>query len=138
MHLWTSIRVALSIAASLGVSACDRDIPQTIVGTLASHEGPVAHQTLRLYASYPECDGTFLESTTDDAGRFRFTTRSTRGGMSVVTQSIALCTEVAGTWSPVWATVTGGGARTVNLTCMPRIPDDPFVKFCEVKADYSE
>ena len=93
---------------------------------------------LRLYASYPNCEGEYIETETDDDGSFIFHTESTRGGLSVVTQSIALCVKEEGSWRPLWATITGGGAPTIKMTCQPVESDDPFEEFCDIESDYSD
>jgi hypothetical protein len=112
--------LALAIGMSLLLGACDKQVQQTITGTLASSTGPTANMHLRLYESFKTCEGTFVEGRTDAQGAFKFRTVSTRGGISVVTQPIALCVEESGRWSPLWSTVTGGGAESMVLTCGPQ------------------
>jgi hypothetical protein len=136
MRLRNSSFVAAGIVLFCGIAACNKTIPQTVTGTLSSNEGPVSNQTVRLYASHPGCEGEFVESKTDSSGVFRFATQSIRGGLAVVTQPIALCVENSGAWVPLWATIIGGGAHSLQLTCKPRTKEDPFVEFCEIKANY--
>lgn len=130
------VRLCFLPGLLLGVVACDTQVPQVITGTLSLSEGPVANRTIRLYASYPLCQEAFVETRTDASGAFRFQTQSTKGGLSVVTQSIALCIERSGSWTPIWATILGGGAHRIDLTCKPVVGDEPFAEFCEVKARY--
>lgn len=136
MHLKGSACVVSALGLLFGVAACDQDLPQVVTGTLHTTEGAWANQSLRLYASHPACDGAFVETRTDGNGAFRFATETTKGGLSVVTQSIALCIQKSGAWVPLWATIIGGGAKSMTLTCRPRTGNDPFVEFCEVNADY--
>ena len=117
------------LCASL-VSGCDTQVAQVISGTLTSESGPVANSTLRLYDSFRTCEGAFVEGNTDQHGKFRFTTVSTKGGISVVTQSIALCSEQSGKWIPLWSTITGGGSEAIGLECKPRDSQDD--EFCDM------
>lgn len=103
----------------LALGGCDKQVPQEITGTLVLATGPASETRLRLYESFEECSGNYIETRTDAAGAFKFNTESTRGGISVVTQTIALCTEDAGTWQPLWSIVTEGGAPEIVLTCKP-------------------
>jgi len=129
--------VVSALGLLFGVAACDQVLPQALTGTLHTTDGAWANQPLRLYASYPACDGAFVETRTDGNGAFRFATETTKGGLSVVTQSIALCVQKSGAWVPLWATIIGGGAKSITLTCRPPTGNDPFAEFCEVNADYS-
>ena len=85
---------------------------------------------------HPDCEGKFAEAQTDAGGRFTFRTESTRGGASVVVQPMALCVEQSGNWTPLWATIIGGGANRITLTCRPHDVEDPFDDFCRVDAQY--
>lgn len=110
--------MALSAACfAVSLSGCDKQIPQRVTGTLVGPSGPVSNVELRLYPSYQECSGTFIEAKTDDRGAFTFLTQSTQGGLSVVVQELALCTKDARGWAPLWSIITGGGATLVKLTC---------------------
>jgi hypothetical protein len=135
MHLRSSV-AALIVVACAGLSGCDEQIPQLVTGSLSLKEGPVANRALRLYASHPNCEGTFAEARTDANGRFNFRTESTRGGVSVVVQPMALCVEHSGRWTPLWATLIGGGANRITLMCRPHDTNDPFDQFCVVDAQY--
>ena len=108
-----------------------------ISGTLSMDGTPSANVELRLYASYPECEGVYIQSKTDSNGSFLFRTESTKGGISEVTQLIALCVEKDGSWRPLWAPIIGGGASSIKMTCKPEKRDDPFDKFCTLDVDYS-
>ena len=122
MHLRHSLAVWGIVACV--VSGCDKQIPQTVVGTINTAAGPASNIAVRLYPSFRTCEGQFLEGRTDASGRFSFFTESTRGGLSVVVQHLALCTEVAGKWQPLWSIVTGGGATRVVLNCQPQKNDE--------------
>ena len=135
MHLRNSI-AALALSGSAALSGCDEQVPQLVTGSLLLKEGIAANRAIRLYASYPNCDGAFVESRTDAEGRFNLRTESTRGGVSVVTQPMALCVEQSGKWAPVWSTIMGGGAKRVTLTCRPHDTKDPFDEYCKVHAQY--
>jgi hypothetical protein len=135
MHLKGSV-AALTVGVCAGLSGCDEQVPQLVTGSLSLKEGIAANRTLRLYASHPNCEGTFAESRTDAAGHFSFRIESTRGGVSVVTQPMTLCVEQSGKWTPLWATIIGGGAKRITLTCRPHDPKDPFDEFCQVDAQY--
>ena len=126
----------VGIVLCCGITACDKTIPQTFTGVLSSNSAPESNLSIRLYASHKKCEGEFLESKTDSSGVFSFSTHSVRGGLAVVTQSIALCVEKSGSWVPLWSTITGGGAHSLQLNCKPRPKEDPFVEFCEIKANY--
>jgi len=136
MHLKGSACVLSALGLLFGIAACDQQLPQVVTGSLRTADRAWATQSLRLYASHPACDGAFVETRTDANGTFRFTTETTMGGLSVVTQPIALCVEKSGAWVPLWATIIGGGAKSITLTCQPRTGNDPFVEFCELNADY--
>ncbi len=99
--------------------ACDTQVPQTINVRVSSDLGPITDMPLRLYESFRACEGTFVEGHTDEKGAFRFDTVTTRGGIAEVTQSIALCAEKSGRWEPLWSTITGGGAESMDLECGP-------------------
>jgi hypothetical protein len=124
------------IVLCCSIAACNKTIPQTVSGVLSSNGGPESNLPLRLHASHKKCEGKFVESKTDSSGVFRFSTHSVRGGLAVVTQQIALCVEKPGAWVPLWSTIIGGGAHSLQLNCKPRLKEDPFVEFCEVKANY--
>ena len=130
--------VVPTILVALAIVACDKQVPQVITGTLALGEFPSGNMKLRLYASYPDCEGEYIETQTDKDGSFDFHTESTRGGLSVVTQSIALCVEEDGAWHPLWATITAGGAPSIRMKCQPVESDDPFEEFCDIETDYSD
>lgn len=119
---------ALSFAVVL--TGCDKQVPQEITGSISLGSGPMADTKLRLYASEKSCEGEYVESTTDTNGAFRFETESTRGGVGVVTQSIAICAEQSGDWKPLWSIVTGGGAPRIILTCKPTASEDE--EFCDI------
>ena len=135
MHLKHRAATVVGVSLLVGLLSCDKQIPQRIIGTLSSNNGPSANVALRLYPSFRKCDGKFSESQTDSKGAFQFGTESTRGGVDVVVQEIALCAEQTGTWVPLWSTVIGGGAVQIDLTCKPRGLEE---EFCELKARYSE
>jgi hypothetical protein len=117
--------------AAVFSAGCDRQVPQTVSGSLASAEGPTVNLSLRLYESFEGCSGRYVETRTNDQGEFHFRTSSTKGGISEITQSIALCTEQNGQWIPLWSTITAGGATTITLRCAP--PKSSDDEFCEMK-----
>jgi hypothetical protein len=124
--------LALVVAvAAVPIGGCDTQVPQTVSGSLATPDGPAANQSLRLYDSFRTCEGHFVEARTNEAGEFRFHTSSTKGGISEVTQSLALCAERDGKWRPLWSTITGGGAAAVTLKCGSSKPTR--AEFCEIK-----
>ncbi len=125
--------VALVPACVLALSACDKQVTTEVAGSLVSDSGPMADVPLRLYESYKACEGQSFETKTDTSGRFSFKTESTRGGISVVTQEIALCTQQSGEWKPLWSTITEGGAPKLVLTCKPPSGED---EFCDIRAVY--
>ena len=124
------LTTAVLLSASL-VTSCDIQVAQVISGRLASESGPVASLKLRLYESFRTCEGAFVEGSTDPQGAFRFNTVSTKGGIAVVTQSITLCSEQSGKWTPLWSTITGGGSKAIALECKPRGSQDD--EFCDMK-----
>jgi len=121
------------LLCTLALAACDKQVAQKITGTLASESGPVANASLRLYRSYQSCNGDYAQAQTDASGRFLFSTESTKGGISVVTQEIALCTEQMGAWKPLWSTITEGGAPKLVITCKPKTVDE---ESCDIQAIY--
>jgi hypothetical protein len=121
---------ATLLCASL-VGGCDTQVAQVISGTLASETGPVAGTRVRLYESFGTCEGTFVEANTNQQGAFRFSTVTTKGGIAEVTQSISLCTELSGRWTPLWSTITGGGSKAIVLECSPLSSQDD--EFCDMK-----
>jgi hypothetical protein len=129
-----SLTLALTIAAVAAVG-CDKLVSQDISGTLVLADGRGANLPLRLYESFEACEGRFVSGQTDGSGNFQFRTTTTLGGISVVTQSIALCTEREGKWAPLWSTITGGGAPNITLRCAP--PKSTEDEFCDMKIDYS-
>jgi len=128
------LALASAIAALVAVG-CDKQVSQSISGTLVLADGTGANLPLRLYDSFEVCEGRYASGRTDGSGKFQFRTTTTLGGISVVTQSIALCIEREGNWAPLWSTITGGGAPTINLRCAPpRSTDD---EFCDMTIEYS-
>ena len=127
--------VGLALLCVATIPACDKRIPQEVTGTLSSDAGPLTDTPVRLYSSFRKCDGKFFEVRTNSNGAFRFNTESTRGGLSVVTQKIALCTERGGTWEPLWSTITGGGATRIVLNCKPPQGEG---EFCDIKVTYGK
>jgi hypothetical protein len=125
--------LALGLLCAITLGACDKQVATEITGSLASEFGPMANIPVRLYESYKACDGEPLETKTDANGRFRFETESTRGGISVVTQEIALCTEQSGQWKPLWSTIIEGGAAKLVLSCKPQNDEGDF---CDIQAAY--
>ena len=124
------LAITVLLCASL-VIGCDTQVAQVISGTLYSEDGPVANSSLRLYESFRTCEGNYVEGNTDQMGKFRFNAASTKGGISEVTQSIALCSERAEKWVPLWSTITGGGSEAIFLECKPRGTQDD--EFCDMK-----
>ena len=124
-------RCIAALSFALVLVGCDKQVPQEITGSIAFGSGAVANTKLRLYASEKTCEGQYVEAVTDATGGFRFQTESTRGGIGVVTQAIAICSEQSGDWKPVWSTITGGGAPRIILTCKPATDEEQ--EFCDVK-----
>ena len=116
-------------------AGCDRQVSQTISGSLATSDGPSANLPLRLYESFQTCEGQYVEARTNEIGAFQFRTSTTKGGISEVTQSIALCTNHDGQWAPLWSTITGGGSPAITLICGP--PKSADAEFCEMKTQPS-
>jgi hypothetical protein len=117
--------------AAIFAAGCDRQVQQTISGSFKGINGPNADLPLRLYESFEMCEGQYVETRTDELGAFRFRTTSTKGGISEVTQSIALCAERDGRWAPLWSTIIGGGAAAIALECGP--PKSSSGEFCEMR-----
>ena len=131
MPLKRNFLTPVAAVAAVSIGGCDTQVPQTISGSLATPEGPAENQSLRLYESFQTCEGHFVEARTNEVGEFQFRTSSTKGGISEVTQTLALCAERDGNWSPLWSTITGGGAAAVTLQCgSPKSSED---EFCEMK-----
>jgi hypothetical protein len=122
---------ALAMATVVTTGCADRQLPQTITGSLSTRDGSGANRSVRLYESYEKCEGNYVEARTNEAGEFKFQTTTWQGGISEVTQSVALCVERDGKWLPLWSTITGGGAEAITLVCKPAQSADD--EFCEMR-----
>jgi len=98
----------------LVVAGCDESVPQQVLVDVAAWKG--APEVLRLHET-AECKGPFQEQTRSAEMAFKFETVSTRGGVGVVTQDLALCYLAGSGWRSVWSSRHGGGAIRIVLRC---------------------
>jgi hypothetical protein len=122
---------AFAAASVLTTGCADHQLPQTITGSLELPDSSSANLSLRLYDSFEKCEGSYVEAPTNEAGEFKFQTTTWKGGISEVTQSIALCIQRDGKWTPLWSTITGGGSAAITLVCKPAQSADD--EFCDMK-----
>jgi hypothetical protein len=101
--------------APLSLAGCDRQVPQTVV-VRASLPDPRLDSVWLVEGN--ECEGARIRSGWYRDGLWIFRLSSTRGGVGVVTQELALCQQNAGAPSiKAWHSVHGGGAPLIVLSC---------------------
>lgn len=104
----------LAAAIVLVMVGCDEVIPQQVIVNVAGWRG--APKLLRLHEA-TECTGPYREATRSAEMGFKFDTASTRGGIGVVTQDVALCYSTDADWRLLWSSRHGGGAKRIVVKC---------------------
>ena len=134
----TKLKVNLGVIFfSCLIASCDKQVDQIISGSIKLEKIQVIQKPVRIYSSYKKCEGNYMETMTDSNGAFTFNTTSTRGGLAVVTQSIALCISKENKWQPLWSTIVGGGANQIILNCTS-VGKNSDEEFCDIKMNYNE
>lgn len=113
-NLGSLVIISIIFIVTLAMSSCDQTVPQQVIVNVASWEG--APKLLRLYGRV-KCNGPYKEQARSTDLTFTFDTESTRGGVGVVTQDLALCYQAGSIWLPLWSSRHGGGAIRIVVEC---------------------
>lgn len=104
----------LAAAIVLATTGCDEVVPQQVIVNVAGWRN--APKLLRLHEA-TECTGAYIEEARSAEMEFKFDTASTRGGVGVVTQDVALCYSTDKDWRLLWSSRHGGGAKRIVVKC---------------------
>lgn len=117
-HLVFAVAAALALPL---LAACDRQIPQTVIARANVESAGLDSVWL---VESDQCAGERIGPGWYRDGLWIFRLSTTRGGLGVVTQELALCVDGA-TAPPtkVWHSVHGGGAPLLVLSCVIGEPD---------------
>lgn len=97
------------------LAACDRQISQTVI--VRANLENAGLDSLWL-AEADQCSGERIKPGWYRDGLWIFRLLSTRGGVGVVTQELALCVNGAAQPTKAWHSVHGGGAPLLVLSCV--------------------
>jgi hypothetical protein len=127
------MRWPLLVCAVL-LSACDKQVPQTIVV-----RADITNATLESLWLIPadRCAGDSIKAGWYQNGLWIFSLSSTRGGVDVVTQELTLCRlDDSGKPVAAWRGLHGGGAPLIVLSC-PADNSRPCALYMEQHAEGS-
>ncbi len=111
------MRYALIATALMPLlTACDSQVSQTVV-VQANIANPAMNSLWLVEAD--QCTGKQIRPELYRNGLWIFSLSSTRGGIGVVTQELALCHQGAASSPPtkIWHILHGGGAPFIILSC---------------------
>lgn len=102
------------MALILSAVGCDKQIAQKV--TVNVRDWTASPESMRLHAAIG-CTGDYIEAARSEDKTFTFATSSTRGGIGVVTQEVALCFPSDHEWRQLWSSRHGGGAKEILIKC---------------------